>query len=257
MDKVLDQQQQGNSDVESPWIESDFHKGDDENKYEARFGITDLFADPDPYETFEFHFEPNIDIILVGYKAENGQTLNSTGLTLWRASNLLCDYLMANPESVRGKLVLELGAGLGLCGILSYYLHAAKVLLTDADTDTLANMRTNVNRNCCTYRENGAKTHCKQFVWGRDLAAFMEQNGRNFDTILGSDIIYAEETIEPIFCSVSQLLSPTGQFLLAYTRRNVKIDLVFQEAAKHGFVWMTPKDAEGVFVFFREKSKNK
>lgn len=97
---------------------------DDENDAS---GWTDLFADPDPMDEFQFRFElpigepldgersgppdeastRRIDIRLVGYKAELGQTLHSTGLTLWRASSLLCDFLLQHPEHVRGKSVVE------------------------------------------------------------------------------------------------------------------------------------------------------
>ena len=237
---------------ETPWIEADFQKVEED---EGSPDISDLFADPDPYETFEFHFDPDIGITLTGFKEENGQTLNSTGLTIWRASHLLCDYLVANPEFVKGKKVLELGAGLGLCGILSYHLQANKITLTDGDTDTLANMRINVNRNCkaANTKDTTKTISCKQFVWGCDISGLLERNGGTFETILGADIIYVEEVVEPLFRSVSQLLSHDGQFVLAYARRNVKIDIVFEQAKNHGFVWTTPEEVEGVFVFTREE----
>lgn len=78
------------------------------------------FADPDPYETFEFEFgnknddDQNKDhhhITLHGHKQENGQTLHSTGLTLWRASELLCEYLVEHQELVANKRVVEVRRG--------------------------------------------------------------------------------------------------------------------------------------------------
>jgi predicted nicotinamide N-methyase len=52
-----------------------------------------------------------------------------------------------NTNTIQQKNVLELGAGLGLCGILAYYLQAANVVLTDVDTDALKFMRANVATN--------------------------------------------------------------------------------------------------------------
>lgn len=105
----------------------------------------DLFADPDPIEVFSFQWripevssvtpEPVshnfllsskhgtrsgvdfdddscgdslITIELTGYKAELGQTLHSTGLTLWRASGFLCDFMIDEYKSyIVNKKVLE------------------------------------------------------------------------------------------------------------------------------------------------------
>jgi predicted nicotinamide N-methyase len=155
---------------------------------------------------------------------------------------------------------------LGLCGILAHHLQPAKVVLTDGDTDTLAFMRSNIETNCSPSSETGddgetantSNIQSRQLVWANRaderLQAFSQEHGP-FDLILGSDIIYVEEILEPLFATVAQLLSPNeatvGQFWLAYARRNVSIDLVLETAAAFGFSFTTPADAEGVFVFQR------
>ena len=100
---LKDMESCGSEDEES-WIEEDDYPE-----------FKDLFADPDPMTSFTFTFPrpggESITITLRGVKAENGQTLKSTGLTIWRASPLLCNFLAANPNTVRAKTVLELGAG--------------------------------------------------------------------------------------------------------------------------------------------------
>lgn len=80
---------------------------DDRNDW----GLTRLFTESDKIrrETFQFQFEPNIRILLSGQKEENGQVLNSTGLTLWSASRHMCSYLVDNPDLIQGKRVLEVG----------------------------------------------------------------------------------------------------------------------------------------------------
>ena len=133
-----------------------------------------------------------------------------------------------------------------MCGILSHHLKAAEVVMTDGDTDTLENLRRNVQSNC----PNTETVLCRQLVWGRNVNTFVETHGQ-FDTILGSDIIYVAEILEPLWQTVDQVLARDGSFLLAYARRNVSIDLVLAEATKHGFVWETPEATEGVFVFTR------
>jgi hypothetical protein len=112
------------SNEDIPWKESSFHaasqspakqdndnnSGDDDENNEDVF---DMFADPDPYQMFEFDFcvdanlHSMIHIQLQGQKQENGQTLHSTGLTLWNASELVCGYLVAHQDFVKDKRVLE------------------------------------------------------------------------------------------------------------------------------------------------------
>lgn len=70
-----------------------------------------------------------ICIQLQGLRRDIGQTLQSTGLTLWHAGDILCDFLYANQALIRDQSVVELGSGLGLCGILAAYF-ADRVVMT-------------------------------------------------------------------------------------------------------------------------------
>lgn len=218
------------------WIEAEYNaSGDDDDEPD----VGDLFADPDPYDTFVHEFGPH-KIVLRGYKAENGQTIPSTGLTLWRASPLLCEFLEQNVSLIQTKRVLELGAGLGLCGIFAELLGASEVFMTDGDTDTLAHLRDNVKTNNCK------KVVCPQLRWGHKLSEFVEHHGK-FDVLLAADIIYVEDILEPLFDTVVALMK--DKFLLSYARRNVKIDRVLECAQRHSLTWTQPSDNEGVYVF--------
>ena len=167
---------------------------------------------------------------------------------------------------------------MGLCGILAHHIGAQSCILTDGDTDTLQEMRRNVKHNqdlssasnttSATYSDTKNIITCAQLRWGRHVSTFRERFG-DFDVIMGSDIIYVEEIIEPLFDTIQQLLrckshpinpeincngnEDEPKFLLAYARRNVNIELVFDCAERRGFQWMEPDDVEGVFVFTRHK----
>jgi hypothetical protein len=91
--------------------------------------FSDLFADPDPKTLFQYEYTVQRDeaddhndgsdstavttagrtirIQLRGYKAELGQTLHSTGLTIWRASNILCRYMIEHHTALIGTTLLE------------------------------------------------------------------------------------------------------------------------------------------------------
>lgn len=222
------------------WIEAEYSQSVEEDDEPA---VGNLFADPDPYDTFVHKFGPH-EITLVGYKAENSQTIQSTGLTLWRAAPLLCVFLHENPTYIRDKRVLELGAGLGLCGIFSKMMGANEVFMTDGDTDTLAQLRENVKSNECAIA-------CPQLRWGHRLDEFIKYCGQ-FDVLLAADIIYLEDTLEPLFDTVVALMKE--KFVLSYTRRNVKIYEVLECAERHSLSWSQPDDSGGIFIFEREAS---
>lgn len=82
-------------------------------------------------------------IRLQGWKKELGQQLDSTGLTMWRAGEDLGRYLYEKRGGLfkggqGGRHVLELGCGLGLCGILAARLNPhGVVVLTDGDELTM------------------------------------------------------------------------------------------------------------------------
>lgn len=248
---------------ETEWIEMRDDENDD-------YFTNSMFANPDPYETFIHHFKipqnneimKEIDISLVGRRADEAQLLSSTGLTLWRAAPILCNYLITNSELyVKNKTILELGAGLGLCSILAAILGASTIILSDGDSISLSNMRDNVERNKHLFLNddninNNVNIQCLQLRWGINIEEFLLKCNLStfdglFDVILGSDIIYVETILEPLFLTIDKLLTHNGVFILAYARRNVKIDYVFQTAIKYGFQWTEPTSEEGCFIFQR------
>ena len=99
------------------------NSGDDDDDDENPF---DPFADPNPHEIFSFRFVPktkkavetepienddddneSIRLEIHGYKTDSDQVWESTGLTLWKASQYLCDYMVQHANKLRGQRVLE------------------------------------------------------------------------------------------------------------------------------------------------------
>ncbi|CAM9370601.1 unnamed protein product [Laminaria digitata] len=72
--------------------------------------------------------------------------MSGVGGDVWCAALLLSTWLLENPEVVQGLDVLELGSGLGLCGITAGYL-AKSVTLTDYIDELLVNLRHNIEVN--------------------------------------------------------------------------------------------------------------
>ena len=112
------------------WEENDNdgnkQKGDgDDDDSESDAGMIDPFKDPNPIEETSYRF-PNphsttssddelsssskfIEIVLRAYKEDSDAVWQSTGLTIWRASQHLCDYLVEHAEMFQDKRTLEVG----------------------------------------------------------------------------------------------------------------------------------------------------
>ena len=243
-----------------------------------------LPRDPDPFVIFSFRFvvpveeaggeeDGFVDIRLRGYKTDADEVWQSTGLTLWRASDYLCRYQMENLRLFRNRRILELGAGLGLNGILAWRSTAsspdARVCITDGDSDALVHLRENLirNRGDDDNDETAGKVSCHQLIWGTESSEqFLAHvaNNRKYDIILASDIIYSAVIVEPLWATVKPLLKGPndnqgcqeedgGVFVMAYARREVpvSIELVLRTAIENGFVYELVKgnDEEGIWVY--------
>jgi len=68
----------------------------------------------------------------------------------WAGGQALARYVLDHPELVRGKRVLDIGAGSGLVGLAAARAGAASVLATDIDAFACAAIRLNAAANNCT-----------------------------------------------------------------------------------------------------------
>ena len=199
--------------------------GESDDDEEEEGGFLDPFADPNPVQEFTFKYNTDarmereenqedetttsrstsvhsVHVTVQGFKADSDETWESTGLTLWKATHTLNDYILKHYHKWVGCSILELGAGLGVCGILTAKLIIADQLssssssstttiassaaeteiepttttticLTDGDTQALALLRENVKRNDCTRtttRTKTTSTTVRQLLWGRENA---------------------------------------------------------------------------------------
>ena len=225
---------------------------------------------PPPTERHQFTY-PNeggddIFIELKGFESESEQTWTSTGLTLWRSSQYLCDYLVDNAQKLQDKRILELGSGLGRSGILAGKLlgdpseGGSNIYLTDGDSDTLLQLRANIELNSPL-----PAIRCHQLLWGSETAqTFLKRHASDkpFDIIFGSDLIYVEKVISPLFDTVQTLLStgPNAMFIMAHCcrRQGNEVDLVLVLAAANraGFEHSVAKEEDDIFVFVFQRRKD-
>lgn len=169
---------------------------------EAEDSVFDLRVDLDSLEHINIRELPLAD----GVHA-------STGCQLWPASVALGRVLLSRPWLVQQKSVIELGAGCGFAGIAAARL-AHKVLITDCDAETVANLHHNVARNWKIWHQVGTTKEISTATldW-RDLLKHGWPASRRMDVVIGSDIIYGNWG--PMVAGVAEkVLNPSGQLVM-------------------------------------------
>ena len=110
---------------------------------------------------------------------------------IWPAAYCISDYLVRNPSLVRGKNVIELGAGAALPSCVAAKLGAECVLITDYPaTDVIENISDVIAANGI------ANASASSYVWGDDVAPLMdrlkESDNKGFDLILMADLFWKD-----------------------------------------------------------------
>jgi predicted nicotinamide N-methyase len=201
-----------------------------------------------------------------------GGGAGSTGTMLWDSCHRLLAELAALPDSaLRGRRVLELGAGCGLLSIAAAR-RGARVLATDGDAFALSNLRRNLVLNaallagaggtsggasgsasggasggggsndssCCDdagdTREPGQEVQLQLLAWGDDAhVAVLHAAHPDFkepDWVLASDLLYDVDAHAPLLRALLSLVrSPRTLVLLSYRVRNAAREEAFLDAA--------------------------
>lgn len=154
----------------------------------------------------------------------------ATGLRTWGACLHLATYLATEGKPlIVGKSVLELGVGTGLLSIIcAGHLSAAYVLATDGNSEIEQTMARNIGLNRHLSRTSGRQIPLDFTVleWGSSaaLGKVLPSKGGNvlYDTILGADITYSPDSLEPLASTLSGLaeLCPAAEILISATIRN-------------------------------------
>ncbi|KAI0473211.1 FAM86A [Xylariaceae sp. FL0804] len=147
----------------------------------------------------------------------------TTGLRTWEAALHLGQFLCTSSELIRGKRVLELGAGTGYLSILcARYLGAAQVIASDGSDDVVANLPENFYLNGL---QGESKISPMDVKWGHALVGTEEQhwNGaKPIDVVIGADVTYDQRAIPPLIATLQELTNmfPRIEVLIAATERN-------------------------------------
>jgi predicted nicotinamide N-methyase len=179
-----------------------------------------------PYKRFIYKFDGDFLVSNTAVTLASPQEIRSpdratdgdTGCAVWDAAVFLVRFLEGNPKYVTNKRVLELGCGLGLCGISCASIGAHHVTLTDMDY-ILQSTQRNVLANKV---EKQAAVCCLD--WLDPEMAVIEWN--QIDIIIASDVIWLEH-----------LIAPFVQTLVFTSKRNPNVIILMSNQRRSDMVW--------------------
>ena len=142
-----------------------------------------------------------------------------TASRVWPASAELALHVA---DVVRGRSVVELGAGAGLAGLASAVLGAARVVLTDL-AENLPLLQRNAAR-------NGLDVSVAAFDWLTPTTL-----GERFDVVLAADCVFWPELFEPLLNAIAAVARPDGTLLVAVTHRLGRTDAFLEKLRRRGW----------------------
>lgn len=129
------------------------------------------------------------------------------GYRIFPSSVILSHLIASKPSIVMNRKVLELGAGVGLSGIVASLLGANRTVLSDSIHELLKSLERNAKHNCWkAYKER--KISVKYLDWNPNSTnppletptlsqrTFNHVKNEKFDIIIGADILYEFEFAE-------------------------------------------------------------
>ncbi|KAG0355014.1 hypothetical protein BGZ54_001334 [Gamsiella multidivaricata] len=180
---------------------------------------------------------------------EEQTTISSgtTGLRTWEASFWLAEYLIAHPESITGKNVVDIGCGVGFLGIACASLGAKRVVLTDGNTEVLTMASQNI-----TYNNVSCPTTASLLDW----ESFTEEQiaALEAEVLILSDLTYDPTNIVPLVSVLKAILVKGVSAYMSSAIRNPQTFVDFfarikQECSGVEIEEIPLRDTEHLFFF--------
>jgi len=123
------------------------------------------------------------------------------GLDIWPAAVILCEYLSQNENLVRGKKIIELGAGVGLPCLVAGKIGAKEAYISDYDAKVVRHAHENAI-------ECGLGHVCQGCLLDWTNECIVPEHREAFDVILAADVMYISQIMPDFVRTIDALLDP-------------------------------------------------
>lgn len=194
---------------------------------------------------FDIHAVENTDSepqncrqVLIHQVTERQSAQEDVGFVMWPSAVALSRWLVSNPQVVKGRTVLELGAGCGLTGLVAATLSPSHVILSDFNPKVLENLERNIVLNNASstraigldfYQQSGQST----------IRSWIDVNGNNcpaVDVVLAADMICQPDDAVAAAKTIHDALLPNGVAIVicADAKHRFGVDCFERECQKVG-----------------------
>ncbi|KAM9859399.1 EEF1A lysine methyltransferase 3-like [Aulostomus maculatus] len=172
---------------------------------------------------------------------------------VWEAALHLCGFFEEQCVEVRGRRVIELGAGTGVVGIVAARLGAA-VTLTDLPV-VLSQLQANVSANMPASGWPSAPPTVLPLSWGEDHMNFSS----DWDLVLCADIVYLPETYPLLVQTLAHLCeSGAVAYLSSKMRKEHRTPSFYEEhlPSRFNVELLHHDDKENINIYRASLRKN-
>lgn len=170
---------------------------------------------------------------------------NDVGVAkVWEAGACLAEYILQNP--IRDRRVIELGAGVGLTGLVAAAVKAKSVHMTDYTEATLDNLSYNVSINSKWLEDRDVDPQSisvGKLEWGEASTEGDCCQLESADLLIAADVVYSRDCIPDLVTTVREFLSSSSSSssssspndkvaLFATTHRNRQTFQLFETELK-------------------------
>lgn len=203
--------------------------------------------------------EKNVERLIVRQVTERQSAQDDVGFVMWPSAVVLASYLLENKHLVRGKRILEIGAGCALTGLVAAKLAShqcsntdvdCQVIITDFNHTVLENIKRNILLNDVEkyakpmkldfYAQNGNKKDGRwkglEFDSLNNDFAHTEQSPVHL--ILAADTICKPSDAVAVSKTIYDALLPGGEALIvsADAKHRFGVDIFESECKKRGLI---------------------
>lgn len=165
----------------------------------------------------------------------------TTGLYIWQAAHVLINWCFKNADMLKNSTVLELGSGVGLCGIaVSHLCSAQRYIFSDCHPAVMNALVENVKINSgAEYSDQDSDSHLSPFnervMWSGKLKEtkvavahlpwedIIDEHlapAISPDFVIASDVVYDPGLFGVLSRTIKEFINTGSQVILACTERN-------------------------------------